>query len=62
MKIMFYIQNISVYMNFGGYGGGDVISTVHFFLFKKIEKIQEYDIYLNQILHHFDLNFFSHDE
>ena len=24
-----------------------------------MEKVQEHDLYLNQILHHFDLNFFA---
>ena len=28
-------------------------------LFKKTEKVLEYDLYLNQILHHFYLTFFS---
>ena len=27
-------------------------------LFRKIEKVQEHDLHLNQILHHFDLIFF----
>ena len=27
-------------------------------LLKKSEKVQEHDLYLNQILHHFDLKFF----
>ena len=33
---------------------------INFFLFiiKKTEKVQEYDLYLNQILRHFDLIFF----
>ena len=26
---------------------------------KNTEKVQEHDLYLNQILHHYDLNFFS---
>ena len=31
-------------------------STIHFlFIIKKNEKVQEHDLYLNQILHHFDL-------
>ena len=55
MKIMIYVQNISIYMNFGRYRGGCIWSTVHFFLLlKKMEKVQEHDLYLNQILHHFD--------
>ena len=28
-------------------------------LFKKTEKVLEHDLYLNQILHHFGLKFFS---
>ena len=36
MKIMFYVQNISIYMNFGGYGGVCTYSTAHFlFIIKK---------------------------
>ena len=31
-------------------------------LFKQMEKVQEHDLYSNQIQHHFDLNFFSWDE
>ena len=46
-------------MNLGEDGG---MYTVHrtFFVYysKKMKKIQEHDLYLNQILHHFDLNFF----
>ena len=45
-------------MNFQGYEG-DVHgppSTVHFLF--KMEEVHEHDLYLNQILHHFDLNFF----
>ena len=43
----------------GGTGGGRTFSTVHFlFIIKKTEKVQEHDLYLNQILHHFDLIFF----
>ena len=35
---------------------GRTLYTVHFcLLFKKTEKVQEHDLYLNQILHHFDL-------
>ena len=58
MKIMFYVQNISIYMNLGGYGGGVHILPYMFCLlfFKKKEKVQEHDLYLNQILHHFHLN------
>ena len=36
--------------------GGHTYSTVHFlFIIKKKEKVQEHDLYLNQILHDFDL-------
>ena len=42
-------------MNFGGYGR-DVHGPTSIFclLFKKTEKVQEHNLYLNQILHHFD--------
>ena len=44
---------------FWGVRGGRTYSTIHFlFIIKKNEKVQEHDLYLNQILHHFDLNFF----
>ena len=50
---MFYVQNILIYMN---YGGGDVHGPPYVFslLLKKTEKVQEHDLYLNGILHHFD--------
>ena len=56
MKIMFDVQNISIYMNFGGYVG-DVHIPQYIFclLLKKTEKVLEHDLYLNRILHHFDL-------
>ena len=39
---------------------GGTYSTVHFsFIIKKTEKVQEHDLYLNQIRHHFDLKMFS---
>ena len=43
-------------MNFGGGAGGRTWSTVHFlFIIKKnTEEVQEHDLYLDQILHHFD--------
>ena len=39
---------------------GDVYVPPYIFclLFKKTEKVQEHDLYLNQILHHFDLKHF----
>ena len=38
--------------------GGHTYSTVHFlFIIRKTEKIQERDLYLNQILHHFHVNY-----
>ena len=56
---MFYVKNISIYMNFGGHVGDVHIPPFIFcLLFKKTEKVQEHDQYLNQILHHFDLNLF----
>ena len=37
-------------------GGTDIFHHTFFcLLFKKIEKVQGHDLYLNQILHHFDL-------
>ena len=43
----------------GGTGGERTWATVHFFLLlKKTDKVQEHDLYLNQILHHFELKFF----
>ena len=46
MKIMLYVQNISIYMHFGGDGGdgGDPPFTFCL-LFKKTEKVQEHDLY-----------------
>ena len=46
-------------MNFGGVRG-DIHGPSYIFclLFKKLEKVLEHDLYLYQILHHFDLNFF----
>ena len=53
---MCYVQDISVYMNLGGYGGGCTYSTVHFlFIVKKKGKSTRAWPILNQILHHFDL-------
>ena len=41
-------------------GGGHTYFIVHFFLlFKKTDKVQEHDVYLNQILNHFDLKKYS---
>ena len=56
---MFYVQNISIYMN-NGEVGGDVHFPPCIFVYysKKNEKVQEHDLYWNQILHHFDLNNF----
>ena len=47
MKIMFFVQNISKYMNFEGDGEGHTWSTVHFLFIiqKKTEKVQEHDLY-----------------
>ena len=33
--------------------------TLFCLLFIKTEKLQEHDLYLNQIIHNFDLTFFS---
>ena len=45
---------IDIYEFRGGWG--DVHGPLYIFclLFKKIEKVQEHDLYLNQILHRFD--------
>ena len=52
--------DILYYMNFGGVWG-DVHGPPYIFclLFKKTEKVREHDLYLNQILHHFDFKKFS---
>ena len=52
---MFYVQNIPINMNFGGVRG-DLHGPPYIFclLFQKTEKVLEHDLYLNQILHHFD--------
>ena len=55
---MFYFQNISLYISFGGgVQGGCTWSTLHFcsLVFKNTENVQEHDLYFNQILYHFDL-------
>ena len=53
-------------MNFGGVRGGCSWSTLYhtFFVYylKKTEKVQEHDLYLNQLIHHFDLKKNSKDE
>ena len=47
---------IDIY-EFWGIQGRNTWSTVHFlFIIQKMEKVQEQNLYLNQILHHFDLN------
>ena len=53
-KIYRYISVLGGYM-------GDIHGPLYIFclLLKKKEKVQEYDLYLNQILHHFDLKHFS---
>ena len=47
---MFYVKNVSIYVSFGGYVG-DVHGPPYIFclLFKKMEKVQEHDLYLNQV-------------
>ena len=57
---MFYLQNISIYRNFGRYKGERHGTPYIFCLLQKMEKVQEHDQYLYQILHDFDLNFFSY--
>ena len=34
MKIMFYVQNISTYMNFGGYRGTNMVHRTFLFIIK----------------------------
>ena len=43
-----------------GVQGGDIHGPPYIFclLNKKTEKVQVHDLYLNKIIHHFDLNFF----
>ena len=44
-----------LYMNFGGYGEDENgPPSIFCLLFKKVEKVQDHNLYLNQILHHFD--------
>ena len=46
-------------MNFWGvHGGIHGPPSIFCLLFQKIEKLQEHDLYLNQILHHSNLIFF----
>ena len=54
---------MDIYMNFLG-SGGDVHIPPYIFclLFKKAEKVQDHDLYLNQILHHFNIKKISQDE
>ena len=54
-------KHINIYKFLGGLRGGCTWSTVHFLFIipKNRESIQEHDIYLNQILHHFNLTHFS---
>ena len=48
---------INIY-EFRGVREGRTWSTIHFlFIIKKKQKVKEHDLYLNQILHHFDLKF-----
>ena len=58
MKIIFYVQNTSIFMDFGEYGGGANKFHRTFFVYysKKRKKYKSmHDQYLNQILHHFDI-------
>ena len=60
---MFYVKNISIYMNFGGYGGDvHIPSYIFCLLFKKREKVEEHDLFLNQIIHPFGLKVFLYDD
>ena len=43
---MFYVQNIPIYMNFGGDGGGGTWPTVQFlFIIEKKENVQVDDLH-----------------
>ena len=42
----------------GGTGGTYIVPHTFFVHLKKREKVHEYDLYLNQILYHFDLKIF----
>ena len=57
---------IDIYITISGVTGvgGGIHGPPYIFclLFKNIEKVQEHDLYSNQILHHFDLIFFSYIE
>ena len=56
---MFNVQNISIYITFWGYRRDEHVPPYIFcLLFKKTENVQEHDLYLNQILHHFNLKSF----
>ena len=50
---------INIYEFLGVEGDVHIPPYIFFLLFKKTEKVQDHDLYLNQILHHFDLNNFS---
>ena len=53
---MFGDLNILIYINLGGSQGGlHDPSYIFCLLFIKTEKVKEHNLYLNQILHHFDL-------
>ena len=54
------VKYINIY-EFRGVRGGRTYTTVHFLFIikKKTKKVQEHDIYLKEILHYFDLIFFS---
>ena len=56
---MFYVQNILIWVS--GVYEGDVHGPLYIFclLFRKTEKVHKHDLYLNQILHDFDLKHFS---
>ena len=54
---------MSKYIDIYEFRGGNVVDVhgppyIFCLLFKKTEKVQEHDLYLNQILHHFDLKHF----
>ena len=69
MKIMFSVQNISIYNEFRGVRVATYMVHCTFVVYYAVHrtfvvyycclKVQEHYLYLNQILHHFDLNLFS---
>ena len=54
--VMCFVHSLN---EFQGVREGRTWCTVQFlFIIQKMKKVQERDLYLNQVLHHFDLNIF----